>query len=354
MRLKKICRDTVLWKIWGLTAILVIVFAGAFIHQILTILMMSRLEGTDAYRIHYYGDYALDEYIEANCGEWNFVEAFLQKEVGFTKGKALQAADNCSVFFAQTPEGDFVLARNLDSEDVIPAVITTAYTEHNRTIGVTNLKRGGWEEGGLASRVGVLKSPYYTLDGMNEHGLAIASSSIPNFYELEFEEAKATVHDLTVNRIILDKAKNVDEAIAILKGLNVFMEKIYPSHYLIADASGRSVIVEFVADGMQVIEGSELYQIITNSLVYGKSKDVLKSCDRYREYDEMLAEMKGRIRVKDALELLKENVVPGKEKWSVIYNLTRGTMTITFADNYEKVYVFDMKEGMEDDTREKN
>ena len=68
------------------------------------------------------------------------------------------------------------------------------------------------------------------------------------------------------------------------------------------------------------------------------------SCSRYKSLDDALSKSKGQLTINEALELLKENTVEGQAQWSVVYNLTAKTMTLTFADDYEKVYFFELKE----------
>lgn len=44
----------------------------------------------------------------------------------------------------------------------------------------------------------------------------------------------------------------------------------------------------------------------------------------------------------DALDLLKNNVIPGDGQWSAVYNLTKKTLSVAFSEEYEHVYRFKM------------
>jgi penicillin V acylase-like amidase (Ntn superfamily) len=60
------------------------------------------------------------------------------------------------------------------------------------------------------------------------------------------DPAKATLGELEVIRLLLDRAANVGEALDLLESVNIDFSGGPPLHYFIADASGKSAVVEFV------------------------------------------------------------------------------------------------------------
>lgn len=64
-------------------------------------------------------------------------------------------------------------------------------------------------------------------------------------------------------RLMLDYAKNVDEAIALLEKYNVNMDLI-SIHFLLCDAAGNSAVIEFLDGKMQVLRSDKTWQTSTN------------------------------------------------------------------------------------------
>lgn len=96
----------------------------------------------------------------------------------------------------------------------------------------------------LAARTPLLYAPFLPFDGINEHGLAIGMAAVPGS-DMLYDPAKEEIGSLAVMRVILDRARTVEEAVLILSDYNIDMEGGPPLHYLIADRSGQAVLVEF-------------------------------------------------------------------------------------------------------------
>jgi hypothetical protein len=71
----------------------------------------------------------------------------------------------------------------------------------------------------------------------------------------------------------------VDEAVELLQEYNVIMTDP-PIHYLVADANGESLIIEFIDKVMKIFQ-SEDYGIITNFLITGLDLPSDSPCTRY-------------------------------------------------------------------------
>lgn len=313
-----------------------------FYNEIRTLMSIKRISSSPIYKIVYHGDYALDQYLYVGADSWEDVLKFLNENLGRGTGQYIYGQNQCSSFFAKTPEGDYILARNLDTQTAIPGIIEANTNNGHKTIGIVNLALGGWDENNIISKLSVIGSPYYTLDGINEYGLAIASSSVPIEPNLKLNEEKITIHDLTVNRVIIDKARDVEEAIHLLSNFNIKEEYIYPNHYMIADRKGNCVVIEYIDGEMKVIKMTGNYQIVTNSVLYNNEALKYGSDKRYTSFDQTLSSCNGVITIEDALELLEKNVVLGMEQWSVVYNLSKNTMAIKFHNAEEKIYYYDL------------
>ncbi len=327
-------------SIGGLIVLLFILLVILFNQEIQTMMSIKKISVKPAYEVTYHGDYQLDRYLSAGAKDWNGLFNFVNENLCHGVGKMIYGTYGCSSFSAKTPEGDYILARNLDTEIAVPSVIRTDPKGKNKTIGVANLHVAGWKENSALSKTTVLTSPYFTFDGMNAYGVAIASLTVPTGSRVDADENKVTIHDLTVDRVVMDKAESVEDAIQLLSGFNIKMEAKYPTHYMIADATGNSVIIEYINGSMKVLERNEDYQVATNFILYQNQKLQGYSSERYRAFDHALAQRQGIISVEDALNLLEQNIVPGEGQWSVVYNLTKKTMTVAFYGDYENIHEY--------------
>ena len=95
-------------------------------------------------------------------------------------------------------------------------------------------------------------------DGMNEHGMAVSSLWLESEYA---KKAPGTLALTELVRYVLGKTKTVDEAIAFIKE-NKFHAtspaalsgEELKQHFAITDATGRSVVVEFVKGEPKIYE----------------------------------------------------------------------------------------------------
>ena len=101
----------------------------------------------------------------------------------------------------------------------------------------------------------LLRSPFLPFDGMNEQGLAIGMMALSTADGPD-DPQKQTVGSLMIIRLMLDQAKDVDEAIALFEKVNIDFQGGPPLHYFITDRSGRSVVVEFVDQKLSVLPNS--------------------------------------------------------------------------------------------------
>jgi choloylglycine hydrolase len=136
---------------------------------------------------------------------------------------------------------------------------------------------------------------------------------------------------------MLDYAKNVDEAIELLKKYNiVFSDPAPPQHYLVADISGKSAVIEFVDGEIKVTYNTKPYQVSTNFMIYGSNKNDWDACSRYKRATEALENAKGCVSQKEALDIMKEVSVTSTQ-WSVVYNMKSGDIDIVMGGELKKI-----------------
>jgi hypothetical protein len=150
---------------------------------------------------------------------------------------------------------------------------------------------------------------------------------------------KETIGSLMVIREILDRASDVDEAVAILQSYNIRWGGGPPLHYLIADSSGRSVLVEFYQGEMVIIPNKTLWHLATNFLRASAGESAEGRCWRYDRISQRLTEAEGQITTQDAIDLLAEVSQEGTQ-WSIVYGMSTGDVSVTMGRQYDKLHTF--------------
>jgi len=183
--------------------------------------------------------------------------------------------------------------------------------------------------------------PYYPFDGMNEKGVAIGMNALSHARSPN-DASKVTIGELQLIRLVLDYAASTNEAINLIQQYNISMEDP-PIHYLIADSTGHSVIIEFVEGKMQIINNSNPWQVTTNFIITGLNIPQDVSCWRYNTADETLKNNNGNITVDEAENILK-NVSVASTRWSVVYNIKSKQIQIAMGRNFENTHYFTITE----------
>jgi len=139
-------------------------------------------------------------------------------------------------------------------------------------------------------------------------------------------------------RTMLDKAATVDEAVNILQGSNLFPSLSFDVHFLIADASGASVTVEYVNNKINVIKT----KIITNFYIANGFERNIEADpkdeeghDRYEIIDSMMKKYPN-MNYEQITDTLKQ--VRGVTKWSVVYDQSNLLATYYLNKNYDVEY----------------
>ena len=304
---------------------------------------IEKLSNRPFYSMSYYGNDRFDEYLlrgahslEDYC---SFIDAVL------IRNRENQIHHNnfgCGAFVAQTANSDILFARNMDCEYAIPMLLHRNEDSSYRFLSLVNMAFLDWDESTYDSLESdsklTLSTAYSPCDGINEYGLAVAILTDATAAYPE-QNDKITLFDMTLPRLLLSKARSVEEAIHYTEKYNLFFD-VAPLHYMVADASGHSAVIEFVDGKMVVTREKNKYLVVTNFTLYGNPAKTGFGKDRYENIQNTLEKQEGIIFEEDALELLKSNVIPGEEQWSAVYNLTKKTLSVTFSGEYEHVHRF--------------
>ncbi len=186
----------------------------------------------------------------------------------------------------------------------------------------------------------LLNAPSMPFDGLNEKGLAIGMAAVPES-PTPSDPNNKSVGSLAVIRMILDHAASVEEALTIISGVNILWHGGPQLHYLIADASGTSALVEFVDGEMVVLYNTNPWHQATNFLLSNISGSADGICHRYDVLSERLEEEQGNLSHEEAMELLAD-VSQSSTQWSVLYQLHTGQISLAMGRHYSEIHTFQL------------
>ena len=304
---------------------------------------IEKISNRPFYSMRYCGDDCFDEYLLRGAHSLEDYCSFI--DTTLIRNRENQIHHNnfgCGAFVAQNANKDILFARNMDCECAIPMLLHLNEDSSYRFLSLVNMAFLDWDEGTydsleIDSKL-TLATAYSPCDGINEYGFAVATLTDAAATYPE-QNDKITLFDMTLPRLLLSKAKSVEEAIHYTEKYNFFYD-VAPLHYMVADASGHSAVIEFVDGRMVVTKTDKKYLVVTNFTLYGNPTKTGFGKDRYENIQNTLKKQGGIISEEDALELLKSNVIPGDEQWSAVYNLTKKTLSVTFSGDYENVHRF--------------
>lgn len=251
----------------------------------------------------------------------------------------------CTCFSTLNDKGNIMLGRNFDWYDHPALLLFTRPGGAYASVSMVDISYLGYgkTENVLEKPEGLLNAPLLPFDGMNEHGLAIGMMALSSA-EAPVGPGKETVDSLLLIRLILDYAKNIDEAVSIIGQYNVDWGEGPPLHYFITDKSKRSVIVEFVNHKINVISNEYPWQVSTNFVLTGLTRNqCLSSCWRYRTAWNFLKQKNGMLTQDETMELLHE-VSQSNTVWSILYNTTTLDIRVVMDRKYNQVYNFSLQQ----------
>ncbi|MBN1285913.1 MAG: linear amide C-N hydrolase [Anaerolineae bacterium] len=256
----------------------------------------------------------------------------------------------CSLFAAYADTESAHFGRNFDWQFSPALLLFTDPPDGYASVSMVDLAYFGFGSKvndlttlSLEARAPLLDTWSMPFDGMNEHGLTVGMAAVPGT-DMPRDPDKETLGSLEVIRAMLDQARDVDEALAVMADYNIDMRGGPAIHYLIADASGRSVLVEFYRGEMVTISNQGDWQAATNFLLSSVEDPADGDCWRYDKLSARLAELEGAVTPGDAMAMLESVSQPGDSstQWSVVYGIATGDIYIAMGQDYDAVHVFNL------------
>ena len=341
------------------------------------------------YQINFSGDYFFDEFLSQG-GASNDAELISFVTRSITKGiipmHIKTSSIACSAFTADTQSGDRVFGRNYDFSATNTAIVYTDPGEgRHASYSTIDLSFLGLDADKDVETIGqkflTLAAPYVPLDGINDAGVAcgifMSYQGEGKGTPTDTQTDRPDITSTTLLRLILDYADSVEDAVALAQQYDLHDSASSCFHYMVADSTGRSAILEWVGtdadhdvDGAQrqlnvlwndtdALSDSADWQVVTNFIktpgYYDGTAAERKGLDRYEHLAAALRETDGIVADKDAAMDLLASV--GRRTWdnddsnsntvhSVVYDLTDKSVLWVGNEHYgEEAYTFEFQLG---------
>ena len=261
MKMKK----TIRILLWSLLALVLLFMAGTWVKFGPLVKGAMSVEKLDdgLYYMEYKGDDGFDELVADGGGRSSaelveFVMNFLSKGYYNPPVTPAPAQYGCSSLTVRTPENEVLMGRNFDFSSATGMVLHTIPKHGYETITTFNVEFFGfgndWLPEGFVNQYMALSGLFFALDGINEKGLAIADLMAGDDAETHQNSGKPALTTTSAICYLLKNAANVDEALELLRGIDMHSDIGAAHHYAISDASGKSVVVEYVDNEIVVVD----------------------------------------------------------------------------------------------------
>jgi hypothetical protein len=301
--------------------------------EVATLSSLEKVDDHPLYTMHYYGNYTQSS--STRIPKWSVYEP--------PKPNLMTWA--CSLFAALGDIENMLYGRNFDWEFSPALLLFTNPPDGYASISMVDIAYLGFGETNagtilelpLHERRALLYTPFIPFDGMNEYGLTVGLAAVTSG-NMSPDPEKETIGSLMIIRKVLDEAKNVDEALDIIGRYNIDMEEL-DLHYLIADRSGRSALVEFYQGEMVILLNDRPWHQATNFLRAASGEDTEGICWRYDRISHQLRDRDGQLDMRAAIDLLHDVSQDGTQ-WSIVYGISTGEVNVVMGQQYEAIHSF--------------
>ena len=307
------------------------------------------------YYMEYRGDDGFDKLIAQGGFESadqmvSYIKEFLSK--GHYKPEVhTQKTDfGCSALTVKTPEGGVLMGRNFDFPSALGVVLHTIPDRGYETITTFNVNFFGFGEDykpeGFTKQYQALAALFLALDGINEKGLAIADLMAGDTIQTHQRTSKPDLTTTAAISYLLKNAANVDEALDLLRGIDMHSDIGSAHHYAMADATGKHVVVEYVDNEMVVVESPA----VANHYLCEAKLNVghIEGDDRYAQLCERYEQAGGVMNETQLTEAIEAVSQPERKgflgtAWTMVMDLKHPSVTYYSRRHFDKPLHFELK-----------
>lgn len=329
-----------------------LIFYIIFWKDFRTVLSIKNISNNSYYEMDYVSDYYFDDFLKVGASTDTELQQFLLKKLlkGFPISINSRQGFACSTFSITNPDGAYLFGRNFDwKTKTTPVLVHTKPGNGYESFSMCNMNflGGNCDLNDFSGKLAALCLPYLPLDGINEKGVSVAVLQLDEMATKQ-NTGKVSITTSTAIRLILDKAANVEEALSLLQqyDMNSSEGDHVNFHFMIADSSGNSAIIEYTDDQIKIVRKEGSFQVCTNFKItdYLGQEITPDICYRYATYTKKLNEVNGVLSNEDAFQLLKSlslaELRPGFGAWSIMYNNSKLDMKLSTADKMNKSFSY--------------
>lgn len=293
------------------------------------------------------GEFYFDDFLNSGATSDEKVAEFLVKKFSdkLDIKNIFSNIFSCSTFQIKSADG-YLTGRNFDFARCKSAILKAKPKNAYKSISTIDIDFIGSIYNKVPEELKPYVLYYAPLDGMNEKGVVVAVNMIEDTDSIKQTGKEKNITTTTAIRLILDKAKNTDEAIELLKNYNLNASKNMMIHFFISDANGKSVAVEYIDNEMSVIDT----KVLTNYYLTKGKKYGIGTDESHKRYDILTKNIKNdkNYKIEDARSLLskvskKNFTTSATTEWSVVFDQKNLTYNLCHRENYTKTFTYDLK-----------
>lgn len=295
--------------------------------------------------VRYEGDYGFNTFLEqggadSDAGVAAWLASQLEQDV-FLSGSSF----GCSTLSVENRDGGYLFGRNFDW-NTCNGLIVSARPENGfssvSTVNLDFIRSGGMDISRFPDQIQAFVSLYAPLDGMNEKGLAVSVNMIQDSAAIHQDTGKPDITTTTAVRLLLDQAEDVEEAVELLRQYDFHSSMEMMVHLAVADAEGKSVVVEYVDNEMIVTETP----VVTNFYLAQGEKQGIGTAQSHTRYEILMQALEEHgemteIEVRDALDSVSKDNFGEFEstEWSIVMNQETKELIYYHREDYETGYI---------------
>ena len=344
--------------LWSLLALVLLAGIGTWVkfRPLVKGAMSVQKLDEGLYYMEYKGDDGFDELIARGGGRTSgeladYVMTFLSKGYYRPSITPAPAQYGCSALTARTPENGVLMGRNFDFSSATGLIMHTVPKRGYETLTTFNVEFLGfgddWVPEGFVNQYLALSGLFFALDGINEKGLAVADLMAGDDAVTHQETGKPALTTTSAISYLLKNAATVDEALDLLRGIDMHSDIGSAHHYAIADATGKSVVVEYVDNEIVVVDSPA----VTNHYLCEQKLNVglYEGDRRYDFLRQQLAEAGGQMDLRQLTTAIASVSQPPAQgdwlgtAWTMVMNLTDRTVTYYSRRHFDKPQRFELQ-----------
>jgi len=300
-----------------------------------TLESLKKLNDTPVYEMTWYGDFGFSKYIKTGSPPY--------------EPQGTYSFEECSGLTAANAKGEIIFGRNQDGSGnyLVPLILHTDSPDGYASVTMSFAWKLDefWENPTPENTADLLITPYRSRDGINEYGLTVSSAADSGASHV-YDPSKITLYHPEMTRLVLEYAKNVEEAVQLFHKYNNWTS--WGIHHLFSDVYGNTIILEYDNNMIVLSPKVEPWVVMTNFPIRNQPRgSLLDRCWRYETAYLALQACNGIVTMGDAMEIMRSIsiLIPATDthpeyrtNWSAVYNQTRGEMAVCGRANYEVVH----------------